>query len=643
MRTNTHYIAVAIAMSLLWIFIMVAYLGLLDEPRARISSSHQRYHASAHSTSHSHSEPLILPITLENNDNNNDISKEMQEEQFSLNKIPEVDLEKLSVVQNQQEQNQREISYAKYAFNEFLSNRIGPRRKIPDTRHYLCLNESYSEELPAASIIICYYNEASSALIRMVNSILDRTPSNLVKEILLVNDYSNLDNASDVAVRAYARDNWNSDVVKMLSTERNEGLIRAKIFGAQHAIGEILVFLDSHCEVNERWLEPLLDRIVADRHTVVCPIIDIIDADTFKYIQSPVCKGGMSWSLAFKWDYFPPSYFDDPKQYIRPLKSPTMAGGLFAIDKKYFDSLGQYDRGMEIWGAENVEISLRIWMCGGRLEIIPCSRVGHIFRQRRPYGLGIDSMGRNAARAANVWLDEYIEQFYAVRPNLRGIDIGDISEMKALRQKLHCRSFSWYLQNIYPELLPNNHPAMVDLKKSDMLRNRNIERYHIILYNTSLCLTAQSTNGRLVRGNRIIVEYCRKGDRHQSWHWTKLGELRPMGSATLCLDSLKGPRILKCHLQRAHQEWSLMDRKIYNAAVGQCIHGEKQLSSITKNRFCSIASEWEFWVDTQTRIFLQIILILESGTQLRIFVDKLSLNAVKNIPSTIKMTNSLEH
>lgn len=372
-------------------------------------------------------------------------------------------------LKDEEEKKLAELEFKKGAYNVYISDRISPNRTLKRASAKECFDHvNYDiDELPNVSVIIIFTDEIFSALIRTVWSVINRTPKKLLKEIILVDDASEhsylgktLEDYIDYYFNTLPRYEWTTDseekkrdghLVKLARLDSRGGLIKARLKGARMAVGDVLMFLDSHCEVTEQWVEPLVQRIKENRHVFICPVIDIINDKNLEY--NPVDSyffqlGGFDWTGHFTWINRPRN--EAEHEPTKAAKTPTMAGGLFAVDRKYFFEIGSYDEEMKIWGGENLEISFRVWQCGGRVEIHPCSHVGHIFRDYHPYSFkGIDSHGYNTLRTVLVWMDRYSRYFFMSRPDLRDADYGNLTSRKELRERLKCKDFQWYLENVY--------------------------------------------------------------------------------------------------------------------------------------------------------------------------------------------------
>ncbi|KAK7486244.1 hypothetical protein BaRGS_00022567 [Batillaria attramentaria] len=530
------------------------------------------------------------------------------------------------------------------SFNQYASDMMSVHRSLPDNRSPECKAQQYAENLPEVSVIIIFHNEAWSVLLRSVHSILNRTPKQLLRQVILVDDYSTMEHLKRPLEVYWRRE----PKVTIVHAPKRMGLTRARILGYNQATAPVLVFLDSHIEcfpgwlepmlarVNQNpnvtvfpsietiqeetlavqmnnnvdfhgifrwkdlnfnwqpmpesqrkkrtsafspirfvvtrafcWLPPLLDRIVQDPRNVPYPNIEIIYDDTLHVTQTvPGSRAIFRLrDLTFQWEFIPDYEKKRRKSNADPIRSPTMPGGLFAIDRDFFTKLGAYDPELDYWGGENIELSFKAWMCHGAIELIPCSHIGHIFRRSNPIHWMSNVGPKNSVRVAEVWMDDYKNYFYEAI-NYKLGEYGDVTDRRKLREQLQCHDFAWYIENVFPNIkIPRNVIGAGEIRNEA----------------SPQCIDNMGGSGS------PKLYPCHGLGTNQFWYFSKDGVIYSETSH-ICVNAgkilqMQGP----CENNWKYRE----DKTIYHEATNKCMQASVTSNDITLEE-CN-DSKWQKW------------------------------------------------
>jgi GT2 family glycosyltransferase len=209
------------------------------------------------------------------------------------------------------------------------------------------------------SVIVVSHNEGAY-LRRTVEHLMRTLP--LRGEVVVVDDCSTDSSTAGLAA-CYER-------VRVVRSHDQLGVASARNFGATHALGEFLVFADAHVVTPENWHVPLLELLRRSDIGAVVPAINNLKRRS----GNGACGGTWRWdsdrSLTWKWL---------KGRAGEPGPVPLLCGCFIAMRRDTFNEIGGFDSGMIMYGAEDTELSMRLWTRGFECWVAPQVVVSHRF------------------------------------------------------------------------------------------------------------------------------------------------------------------------------------------------------------------------------------------------------------------------
>lgn len=226
------------------------------------------------------------------------------------------------------------------------------------------------------SVVTITHNEGLNLRLTVEN-LLDTLPSN--HEILVVDDRSS-DHSTDFLDRI-------NRFVRIARPRRRLGVARARNYGANRTDGHVIVFCDAHLSFPKNWRQPMLDLLEDPLIGAVAPCIS--DREAVYRKGFGLRPGGPE--LNAEWLNCKGN---------NPYPVPLLPGACMAMRRNVFEATGGFDRMLIRYGVEDCEFSLRSWLLGYELWLIPTVDIQHEFHDRIPYAVDWRTVLHNRLRMA---------------------------------------------------------------------------------------------------------------------------------------------------------------------------------------------------------------------------------------------------